>query len=89
MKKRISTVYIDSFSGAIGDMSARDQKDELNVLAVLSKNPKFSVFDATERPAISISLDSLKESGLIEYPQPQPGFPWCRVELTDSGKELL
>ena len=80
-----TSMIVCSFSGAIGDMSAKDQGDETKVLRVLRDNPRFSVFDATERPNIANSLDSLRERGLIEYPKPQPGYPWCRVRLTEAG----
>lgn len=82
-------VFICSFTGAIGDMKPRDQRDPMKVLAVLEKNPSFSVFDATERPAIASSLDYLKQQGLIEYPLPQPAFPWNEVVVTESGKKAL
>ena len=81
--------FICSFTGAIGDMKPRDQRDPMKVLAVLDKEPSFSVFDATERPAIANSLDYLRQQGLIEYPKPQPGFPWNKVVVTESGKKAL
>lgn len=52
-------------------------------------HPRFSVFDATERPQIARSLESLKHRGLIEYPKPQPGYPWMRVHLTDAGLAIV
>lgn len=78
-----------SFSGGIAEMPARDQADPQRVLQVLHRCPRFSAFDATERPAIARSLDSLKHQGLLVYPQPQPGYPWCFVELTAAGLAAL
>ena len=81
--------FFCSFAGAIGDMKPRDQRDPMKVLSVLDKEPSFSVFDATERKAIANSLDYLKQEGLIEYPLPQPGYPWSKVRVTKSGKKAL
>lgn len=81
--------FICSFTGAIGDMKPSDQRDAMKVLAVLEKSPSFSVFDATERPAISSSLDYLKQQALIEYPAPQPEFPWSKAKLTELGLQKL
>lgn len=81
--------FVCSFTGAIGDMKPKDQRSAVKVLAVLVKSPRFSVFDATERPEIARTLDDLKARDLIEYPDPQPEFPWNVVNVTDKGKALL
>lgn len=85
----MSAVFLDSFSGAIGDMKPRDQRDSRKVLAVLRDYPRFSVFDATERDAIARTLTNLYGAGLIDYPKPQPGYPWCRAVVTPKGLQLL
>lgn len=82
-------IFICSFSGAIGDMKPNDQKDSRKVLAVLDKSPRFSCFEASERPAIAKTLDYLKDSGFVEYPKPQPGFPWSRAVITDKGRAFM
>lgn len=73
------------FSGAIGDMARKDQRDPMKVLAVLHRSPRFSVFDATESLGIANSLVRLARDGYIEYPQPQPGYPWSLCQLTAKG----
>ena len=78
-----------SFAGGIGRMKAFDQRDPLKVLQVLAADPKFSVFDATERKSIARSLTVLKQRGLIDYPEPQPGFPWSKARVTEAGLALL
>ena len=85
----MTTMIVDSFCGGIGAMKARDQGDEMKVLAVLATEPMFSAFDATERGSIARSLDWLHNQRLIEYPEPQPGYPWCRVALTEAGRAAL
>jgi hypothetical protein len=82
-------IFMDSFSGAIGDMKPADKNDMRKVLAVLDKTPRFSCFEASERPAIANTLTDLMLSGYIEYPKPQPGFPWCRAVITDNGRSLM
>lgn len=82
-------MIVCSFSGAIGDMKKGDRRDPVAVLAVLSKSPTFSVFDATEDARIARSLTWLLDHGYIEYPKPQPGFPWSRVSLTDKAHKLI
>lgn len=82
-------VIVCSFSGAISDMKKKDQRDEMKVLAVLSRSPRFSCFDASENQGIANSITNLKKRGLIEYPKPQPEFPWCKVKITDAGNALL
>ena len=83
------SVIACSFSGGIGNMRAGDQKDPTKVLRVLAADPKFSVWDATERASIGHSLTWLRERGLIEYPEPQPAFPWCKVRITEAGKKAV
>jgi hypothetical protein len=70
-------------------MRPRDQRDRMKVLAVLKDNPRFSVFDATERDAIALSLDDLRAQGLIEYVKPGPAYPWCLVRVTKVGDARL
>lgn len=82
-------MIVCSFSGAIGDMKKKDRRDPVAVLAVLSTNPSFSVFDATEDARIARSLTWLLDHGYIEYPKPQPTFPWSRVKLTAKAWDLI
>lgn len=82
-------VILDYFSGSIGEMKVADQSDRTKVLSVLSRDPEFSVFDATERPGIAQTLDRLATDGLIDYPEPRPGYPWMRARVTEAGQKIL
>lgn len=82
-------VHICSFSSAIGDMKPKDQRSYAKVLSVLKQNPRFSCFEASERPGIANTMTNLKIQGLIEYPDPQPGYPWNKVKITDKGEAYL
>lgn len=82
-------VHVCSFSSAIGEMNPKDQRSYTKVLAVLKQNPRFSCFEASERPAIANTMTSLKIQGLIEYPKPQPGYPWNKVKITEKGEKFL
>ena len=82
-------IIVCSFSGAIGDMKRKDQRDRLKVLAVLKKSPRFSVWDASDNKGIANTMTDLMTDGLIDYPDPQPGFPWSQARVTEAGMKLL
>ena len=84
-----SAVFVCSFSGAIGEMKRKDQGDPEKVLAVLEKSSRVSCFDLSENQTIARTVTRLKRDGLIEYPQPQPGYPWNNIVLTEAGKLKL
>ena len=87
--RRGSRIFVCSFSGAIGDMKRKDQRDRLKVLAVLKESPRFSVWDASDNQGIANTMTDLKTDGLIDYPEPQPGFPWSKARVTEAGMKLL
>jgi hypothetical protein len=89
VRKTRPAIFICSFSGALGDMKRKDQRDPLKVLAVLRKSPRFSVWDATENGTIACTMDDLKNDGLIDFPKPQPGYPWSKARVTEAGIALL
>jgi hypothetical protein len=84
-----TTVYLDSFSGAIDDMKCKDQGNAIKVLEVLSKHPRFSVFDATANDKIAVTLTYLFREEFIVDSRPKQGYPWHHVEVTKKGKALL
>ena len=75
---------IDTCSGRVGDMKSKDKADPMRVLRMLSKSPRFSVFDAMESAALGRSLESLVRSGHITIDNSR-GFPWSDAVLTDKG----
>ena len=62
--KAVSRVFVDSFSGAVAELSRKQQADQLAVLRALQRSPMVSTWD------LSGSLDGviwqLKKDGLIE-----------------------
>ena len=65
--RRGSRIFVCSFSGAIGDMKRKDQRDRLKVLAVLKESPRFSVWDASDNNGIANTMTDLMTDGLIDY----------------------
>lgn len=76
-------VYVDSFSGALGDLPVKQQQYADAVLDVLRRDGRFSVFDVTA--TLARTLDRLKNAGRIVYPEPQPGYPWCQATVVDPA----
>jgi hypothetical protein len=89
VRKTRPAIFVCSFSGALGDMTRKDQSDPLKVLAVLKQSPRFSVWDATDNKRIANTMTDLMTDGLIDYPEPQPGFPWSQARVTAAGISLL
>lgn len=83
------TAIIDSFSGAVADLSNKDKRDPMKVLDCLSKHPRVSVWDMDDNkryPLYKI-IDDLKRRGLI-VDKDEP-YPWCYFVVTEAGlKEL-
>ena len=84
-----TAVHLDYFSGAIGDMTRKDQRNFLKVLGVLQKHPRFSVFDCTANPEIANTLMYLSREELMEYIHPGPEYPWMECRVTELGKAAL
>ena len=87
--RRKGVIFVCSFSGALGDMKRKDQHDRLKVLAVLKASPRFSVWDASDNKIIANTMTDLMTDGLIDYPDPQPGYPWSEARVTEAGMKLL
>lgn len=81
--------FVCSFSSAISEMKRKDQGDPAKVLAVIEKSPRVSCFDLSENQTIARTVTRLKHDGLIEYPDPQPEYPWNNIVLTEAGKLKL
>ncbi|MCR4300231.1 MAG: hypothetical protein NUV51_01335 [Sulfuricaulis sp.] len=65
--RRGSRIIVCSFSGAIGDMSRKDRRDRLKVLAVLKESPRFSVWDASDNKGIANTMTDLMTDGPSAY----------------------
>lgn len=75
-------IIVDSFA-ALDDLKMKDRRDPDKVVAALRANGgRFSVFEVDD--ALARTLDGLKSSGRMFYPEPQPAFPWLCVEVFDT-----
>lgn len=71
-------LHVCSFSGAVADLTKREQFDDEKVLAALSHNPRVSVWDMESAP-LRATLERLKNIGAItEEDEP---YPWLRFRL--------
>ena len=84
-----TTVFMDSFSGAIDDMTRKDQRNAIKVLQVLANHPRFSTFDATANNGIATTITYLFREEFIVETKPKQEYPWHRVEVTEKGKALM
>jgi hypothetical protein len=81
-------VHICTFSASVGEMKKGDQRYADKVLAVLAKEGRFSVFEATENDVIAKTMTWLLEQGYIEVDNSM-GFPWSEAKVTEKGRRLL
>ena len=83
----MSLVFVDSFSGAVADLTRKQQADPVAVLRALQRSPMVSTWD------LSGSLDGviwqLKKDGLIEDQSRAVGYPWHKFVVTPKGAERL
>lgn len=79
-------IFIDSFSGAVADLTAKQKRDHICVLRVLSNNPNVSTWDMDE-DKLYRTIYYLRDNDFVaEIERP---FPWHRFEITDKGKRYL
>ena len=78
---------IDRFSAGLDELSRKDQRNQLKVLAVLAQAKLFSVFEATENAVIAATMTTVMKSGWVA--DVGGGYPWTNIELTDAGREAL
>lgn len=79
-------IFLDSFSGSVGDLTAKQTKDEMIVLGVLAKDSMVSTFDMGEKKLYR-TIDALKAKKLIrEIHKP---YPWCKFVVTKAGQKAL
>jgi hypothetical protein len=81
----MSKVHFCSFSSGLDDLPRRKQKDFAEVLRVLHRTGRFSLFEATADQAIARTMTDLEQLKLIETTP--KGYPWSDVKLTKAGIE--
>lgn len=83
----MSRAFVDSFSGAVAELTRKQQADPVAVLRALQRSPMVSTWD------LSGSLDGviwqLKKDGLIEDQSMAVGYPSHKFVVTPKGAERL
>lgn len=79
----LNNIHIDYFRGAAAELK-RGKRGADDVLAVLAKHPRVSVWDMSELSWLRAAIGDLERRGLIES-RDEP-YPWHRYALTDAGR---
>lgn len=94
-------IYVDCFTEGLDELPRRKQSNPVEVLRLLHKAGRFSVFEATANETIARMMDRLMNKGcsivkdgvrtdygkLLE--NTGGAFPWTTVRLTEGGLRLL
>ena len=81
---------VDSFCNGLDEIPYAKQGDIPTVLRKLDEiGGRFSVFEATATPRIAFAMTAVEKRGLVERVEPEPGYPWIQVRLTERGRALL
>ena len=80
-------VHICFSSVGIDELPRKQQGDIRAVLTILAKTKCFSTFEATANTTIASTMDRLGNEGYIR--SVGGSYPWCEIEITDKGRELL
>jgi len=84
----VSVSHACDFSTGLADMPRRKQRYAEEVLRVLHRHGRFSVFEATANDVIARTMDDVIRRKLVEVDN-SPGYPWSNVKLTDAGLALI
>ena len=82
-------VFIDNFSGSVGDLKPKQKGNVMIVLSFLAKDPNVSTWDmgTTEKYALWKTIKKLEK---LNYIKSIPtGYPWHKFELTEEGQKAL
>lgn len=77
-------MHLDSFSGVAADLPP-GRRTPKNVLVVLAKHPRLSVWDLSELSWLRSAIKDLERSGWIVLSK-KDSYPWCKYDLTDTGR---
>lgn len=86
----MKAVYLDKFT-TLDEVPNKQQGDARVVLrAIMAAGGRFSVFDATANQRIASTMTWIERtSGWVKRVEPDCGYPWVVVELTDAGRVAL
>lgn len=83
----MTTVQICCFSAGLDDLTRKQQADHVEVLKVLARTERFSVFEATNNHVIAQTMGGLLDGPLLK--RTGGAYPWVTCELTEAGKRLI
>ena len=96
-----TAIHIDRFSAGLDDLTRRQQADHLEVLRVLDRTGRYSIFEATENEVIARTMDRLlwkSCSTVVDGAKTEHGllltrtggeYPWVEVASTEAGKQMI
>ena len=80
-------IHIDTFSSGLDDLPPAKRKSSKDVLEILHKQEKFSVFEAPQFDDLARTLDAIHSEGLIERTERTGGqCPWIAAISTTYGR---
>jgi len=84
-------MFIDRFSAGLDDLTKKQQADPDQVIAVLRKIKRFSIFEATANRTIARTMTNLVQSGRVVLDE-TTDYPWSGIVSIDGvsvceGKE--
>lgn len=98
----MTTIHIDMFSAGLDDLTRKHQADHIEVLRVLARTGRFSLFEASENDTIArtmtrlihkgcttVDADGKKTAHGLLLKTTGGGYPWTTCELTEAGKRLI
>ena len=88
-QSRTPVVFIDRFSAGLDELTRKEQASVVEVLRVLKRTGRFSVFEATDNDTIARTMDFIVKQKLVEINPNEDAYPWSRVTLTARGEEAI
>lgn len=82
----MGSVFIDSFSGSLGELK-RGNRTQESALRALLADPRVSVWERGT-PWLERLIADLKKDGLVDEMMTEP-YPWCRFMVTQKGLDFL
>lgn len=85
--RTLGPVFFDSFSGSVAELKP-SQRNASNVLRGLTRDPRISTFDLSEKPWLQGCIETLKRNGHITEDKSE-SYPWHRFDVTNKGLSSL
>ena len=93
--------HVDWFSTELDELNRKQKADHIEVLRVLARTGRYSIFEATKNQVIAKTMDHLllrscitivdgakTEHGLL-LTRTGGEYPWTEVALTEAGKQMI